>query len=479
MAWFWKKSSDSKGRAVSSESQITDNEPKAPPLLTPSQKYAPKQASQTASHSGQPNNPSTLPLSRNAETELYHRGTRVKIPDNRNLTDFIGTNPGLYLFLDVGMRVVSQSEKGPAGEFRIPADTFLSPNILTSLTGFNVIADSQGHILQLAQSDFLAASAELRDYLDQRILEGDAVMLISVMREHKLLEQQAYRLSDRLYNLAVDKRSQFVESALVAELLQKIPKLPVSTSALMARLQDVDSSSAEISDLVSQDPSLTSLLLKAINSPQYALAAPVSDINRVIVMLGYQGVYQLIMSAGLKQTLPDTGKFHNSYQKAIELSQIAFSLSSVTAKGSPAVISTIALLHDLGLLVSELIKKRHAPFAGLIASVDRSEFGGKLMRVWGLPEIVSETISAQRYPDVAAPERLPEGILDSVTLLYIADQLHTQMLTSKKIPPPLYLQEYLQILGWRGKSLESIWKAKIVPHMRTRKAVLPESLRDI
>jgi len=342
-----------------------------------------------------------------------------------------------------------------------------------------IFADAQGTVLQLNVSDFAQLSDELRDYLNQRMLEGDAAMMLAVMAEYRLLERQAYRLSDRLFAVAQTKRTKFVESKVVVDTLSRIPKLPVSTGELLSRLSDVDSSSAEISELVSQDPSLTSLLLKSINSPQYALAEPVSDVNRVVVLLGYQGVYQLIMAAGFKQTLPDSGRFRASYDKAIELSQIAYSLSAVSGRGTPAVISTIGLLHDVGLLVTELLKKRHPDFAALIADVDRSEFGGELMRVWGLPDLVCETIRAQRYPDVAPPERLQPSFKDSVALLYIADLLHTYMVAQKSPIAPLYLREFLQQLGWRDKSLDAIWKAKVAPHMRTRKAALPKSLRGV
>ena len=418
-------------------------------------------------------------LSRSAETELYAKAQRVPIPEDRNLSNLVTAEPGVYLFVDVGVRVLSSPAEGRGHEFRVGANTLLSPNILCNLQGFQIFADAQGTVLQLSVSDFAQLSDELRDYLNQRMLEGDAAMMLAVMAEYRLLERQAYRLSDRLFAVAQTKRTKFVESKVVVDTLSRIPKLPVSTGELLSRLSDVDSSSAEISELVSQDPSLTSLLLKSINSPQYALAEPVSDVNRVVVLLGYQGVYQLIMAAGFKQTLPDSGRFRASYDKAIELSQIAYSLSAVSGRGTPAVISTIGLLHDVGLLVTELLKKRHPDFAALIADVDRSEFGGELMRVWGLPDLVCETIRAQRYPDVAPPERLQPSFKDSVALLYIADLLHTYMVAQKSPIAPLYLREYLQQLGWRDKSLDAIWKAKVAPHMRTRKAALPKSLRGV
>lgn len=418
-------------------------------------------------------------LSKSAETELYSRAHKIEIPADRNLTPLVSQQPGVYLFIDVGIRVLSTPDAGRGHAFKIPANTFLSPNILCNLQGFEIFAEGEGRVLQISIDSFAGLGDELRDYLNQRLLEGDAAMVLAVMAEYRLLEKQAYQLGDRLHEVTLRKRSKFVESKLVVETLQKIPRLPVSTGELLGRLQDSDSSSSEVSDLVKQDPSLTGLLLRAINSPQYALAEPISDVNRAIVLLGYEGVFQLIMAAGFKHTLPDTGRFRASYEKAIELSQIAFSLSAVTGKGTPAVVSTIALLHDVGLLVSELLKKRFTDFAGLIADVDRSEFGGELMHVWGLPKIVTETIRAQRYPDVAPPEKLPEEVRDAIALLYIADLLHTYMVARKSPLAPLYLREYLHQLGWRDKSLDAIWKAKVVPHMRIRKAALPKSLRDL
>jgi len=418
-------------------------------------------------------------LSRAAETELYNRAQKIAIPDDLNLSSVVKHQPGLYLFIDVGIRVLSNPDAGRGHTFNIPANTFLSPNILCNLEGCKIFAESAGSLLQMSVDNFAGLGDELRDYLNRRLLEGDAAMVLAVMAEYRLLEKQAYQLGDRLHALTLRKRSKFVESELVVETLKKIPKLPVSTGELLGRLQDTESSSAEISELVRQDPSLTSLLLKAINSPQYALSEPVSDVNRGIVLLGYEGVYQLIMAAGLRHTLPDTGRFRQSYDKAVELSQIAFSLSAVTGKGTPAVVSTVALLHDVGLLVSELLKKRFKDFAGLIADVDRSELGGELMQVWGLPQTLCETIKAQRYPEVAPPEHLDSTVRDAISLLYIADLLHTYMVARKRTLAPLYLREYLQQLGWRDKSLDSIWKAKVVPHMRTRKAALPKSMREI
>lgn len=418
-------------------------------------------------------------LSRQAETELYNLAQVVDVPLNRDLTHLASSNSGLFLFVDVGLRVYSNPERGRGHEFHIPADTVISPNVLANLSGFQLRAEKQGRILQISGAAFKGASAELRDYLNRRLLEGDAAMVLAVMAEYSLLERQAYRLGDRLHRLAMGKRSRFVESDVVRSTLIKIPRLPVSTSQLLAQLQDLESSSSEIAELVSQDPSLASLLLKAINSPQYSIAEPVSDVNRAIVMLGYQGVYQLIMAAGLKQTLPDTGRFKASYDKAIELSQIAFSLSAVSGKGSPAVISTIALLHDVGLIVSELLKKRHPDFSGLIATVDRCEFGGELLRLWGLPDLVTEAIRSQRYPDSAPPEVIDKSVRDAVALLYIADQFHTRVVAKRKPVPALYLREYLEVLGWRDKTLDTIWKAKLAPHLRSRKAALPLSLRAV
>jgi len=418
-------------------------------------------------------------LDRAIETELFQIAQPVDTRDSLDLTAVIQREPAAFLFIDIGIRVHSNPDSGRGHEFLIPRDSFLSPNLLANLNGFRISAESAGKILKLTPQAFEAATLALKEYLNKRLLEGDAAMLLAVMAEFALLERQAYRLGDRLHTLAMGKRSRFVESDVVRSTLLKIPRLPVSTLELMTQLQSMDSSSAEIAELVSRDPALAGLLLKAINSPQYSIAEPVSDVSRVVVMLGYEGVYQLIMAAGFRQTLPNTGRFRASYEKSLELSQIAFSLSAISGKGAPAVISTIALLHDVGLIVAELMKKRHPEFAGLISTVDRSEFGGELLRIWGLPDLVTETVRAQKYPDNAPPDKIEASVREAIALLYLSKQFHARVVAKRKPLQPLYLREYLQVLGWKDTALTTIWTTKLAPHLRTRRAALPLTLRNI
>ena len=84
-------------------------------------------------------------------------------------------------------------------------------------------------------------------------------------------------------------------------------------------------------------------VLKSINSSYYGLRKKVSDIKNAVLLLGFQELYQLVMSEGLRRTMPDTPDFRALHSEALVISYIAFSLSISSQVGIPVQMATIGM----------------------------------------------------------------------------------------------------------------------------------------
>src|SRR5664279_5221036 len=72
-----------------------------------------------------------------------------------------------------------------------------------------------------------------------------------------------------------------------------LPSLGSINKALQGLLQAEQRYSSHISEIVRRDPSLTSRLLRLVNSVYYGLATPVSSIEEAVFYLGVRQIRQL------------------------------------------------------------------------------------------------------------------------------------------------------------------------------------------
>jgi HD-like signal output (HDOD) protein len=264
----------------------------------------------------------------------------------------------------------------------------------------------------------------------------------------------------------------------VRQIIQKVPRLPVSTATLLGKLFDEHSTNAEVVELVKSDPSLTASLLKAINSPLYGLSHKITHINHAVTLLGFDGVHQLVLSESMRKSLPETPKFQMTHQRAVETSQLAFAAAQATGIRHPAEVSTIALLHEIGSVVLELLKTANPHLEMALATVDSAGMGAELLRAWNLPEALCRSIELQHLPEFALPEHLPDEVRKNVALLYLANRFHDRVHGQGDLMPWPFAPEYLGVLGVTGMDESEFFHQKVRPALLGRLKTLPRSLAD-
>jgi HD-like signal output (HDOD) protein len=323
----------------------------------------------------------------------------------------------------------------------------------------------------------------LPDNLRCYLSEGLASRLLDQQRQEQTRvqsqAQQNQALKNILYTTSADQMDSFVKSETARQLLAKVPRLPVSSQQLLIRLLDEKSTQTEVVDLIRQDPSLTSILLKTINSSAYGFQSKISDINHAISLLGFDSVYQVVMSESIQQSLPDTEFFRSINRASLEISHLAFCLSQLVQVGKPAEFATIGLMSHIGEVVVEIFKAQSPRLASLFAYIDAPAMGAELLKTWGLPEVIYQPISVKNYPQFAEPDRVPEALQKTLAVLYIANVSRDRLYKKSDHTPTVFLHEYMALLGFSDQTLDEMIQKLLKPALLRRKLGLPKSLREL
>lgn len=330
--------------------------------------------------------------------------------------------------------------------------------------------------LSLAKYDQLPDSLQL--YLKKGLFKQ-----LKKRYEHSLLSsakraEQNHRLKAALYEAHTRQSGEFVNSPTAQQVLAKVPRLPVSSMQLLTKLLDPSSSQNEVVELIRQDPSLTSTLLKSINSSSYGLENKISDIQHAISLLGFDSVYQVVVSESMRSSLPDTDFFRLNHTLSLEISHLAFALAQISQQGKPTEMATLGLMSQIGEVVVELLKAQSPRLASLFGQVDASAMGAELLRSWSLPSVIYEPLAYKRHPTFTDPTRLPEHLKKPVALLYVASVCRAMLHKEDTSSSTLYLDDYLGLLNLNSQSIEAVINDKVIPALKRRKLALPLTLRQ-
>jgi len=348
----------------------------------------------------------------------------------------------------------------------------------SGLPGCSAVATGPVSVLSLDRTTYDGLDRDLKlRVLTQVEDHQHAVVRALAARNEELIARNRV-LEDALYRTRQTTDADLSKTETVRQIIQKVPRLPVSTATLLGKLFDERSTNAEVVELVKSDPSLTASLLKAINSPLYGLSHKITHINHAVTLLGFDGVHQLVLSESMRKSLPETPTFQKTHQRAVETSQLAFAAAQATGIRHPAEVSTVALLHEIGSVVLELLKTANPHLEMALATVDSAGMGAELLRAWNLPEALCRSIELQHFPEFARPEHVPDEVRKNVALLHLANRFHDRVHGEEDRMPWPFASEYLAVLGVTGMDESEFFHQKVRPALLGRLKTLPSSLAE-
>jgi len=181
--------------------------------------------------------------------------------------------------------------------------------------------------------------------------------------------------------------------------------LPQTLAAVLKVINNHKSSADEVAEIISQDVSLTTRLLRMVNSVQYGRNRKVSKISEAVVVMGLNSVKMLALSSSVFSMGPKPDQdakydLHRLWRHLIETAVNARSIAEAINYREPEEAFVAGLLHDVGIILMlihfkeqycEVIEQMKSEMGGLSVvekarfGVDHCLVGAELIKAWRLP----------------------------------------------------------------------------------------------
>jgi len=225
---------------------------------------------------------------------------------------------------------------------------------------------------------------------------------------------------------------------------------------------------------------LLALALKKVNSPDFGFDKQFLDIKNATVLAGASKIYQVIIDESIKQTMPDTQFYEEIFCHSVGISNIAFEVSQQSKVGTPPQVASIGLLHEIGNSLVGLLNDGKLVKGTLVGSIDQARLGFLLLKSWGLPDIIWQTIELQSYPEFSPPDKLPVGLRENLAILYVSHLCYSSLKGwTEKDLPTMFLDEYKRLFGWHTMTLEEMVKKCILPSLVKKIKSFPDPFKKV
>lgn len=223
----------------------------------------------------------------------------------------------------------------------------------------------------------------------------------------------------------------------IVESIDQLPALPSIVARLIQVVNSPDSSADDAAHLIERDPALTSRMLRLANSAFYGIPRTISSVSSAVVILGFNTIKSLVLSASVMQMFPGMEKsifdktqfWKHSIVCAMAAKRITRARMAVRMM-DPESAFCAGILHDIGKLVFEryahvdyndACEKSKADNVPLIDAetalmgINHAQVGRLLADRWALPLELEASIVSHHDPASAGK------IAELVTAVHLAD----------------------------------------------------------
>ncbi|MEW6055763.1 MAG: HDOD domain-containing protein [Bdellovibrionota bacterium] len=260
------------------------------------------------------------------------------------------------------------------------------------------------------------------------------------------------------------------------EKLNDIPTLPIVASKVNELINDPNSSSSDIANVLKKDQVLTAKVLKLINSPYYGIPGEVTDVQRALAFLGFNTLAQLVLGISVFSLFPseenDEFSMLNFWRHALATAVCSEVLAKRIKYKKPEECFTCGLLHDIGKIVMYQIAKdmffsvfrraqeKKISFFDAEGELDvpgHVFLGEHIAAKWGLPQVIRNAVR-YHHLDIRNVSTILPGMKPPIYIVSLANSLvvnmgigHSGDFSDGGLQPYMY-----EILGLGFDSLESI-----------------------
>ena len=199
-----------------------------------------------------------------------------------------------------------------------------------------------------------------------------------------------------------------------------LPPFPRNLVALTELLDEPDVDIDRVVALIEYDPSLTALVMRLCNSACFGAGSPASDLHEATTRLGFNEIFQLVISLGTAALLRPQQKGYGIEAGELWRHSVSAALIgkciALERNENPSLVFTACLLHDIGKVVLSRSlesqydkvlaesKVRQVPMLIVeqnLLGFDHAEVGGRLLQRWQFAPRLAEAVRCHHDPAAA------------------------------------------------------------------------------
>lgn len=225
------------------------------------------------------------------------------------------------------------------------------------------------------------------------------------------------------------------------EKLEDIPTLPMVANKVTELINDPNSSSADIAEVLKKDQVLTAKVLKLINSPYYGIPGGVTDVKRALAFLGFNTLAQLVLSVSIFSLFSEkeVSKFslYKFWKHALATAVASEAIARKIEYPHPEECFTCGLLHDIGKIVLyqinndefmkivEYAEERESTFVEAENALEippHGYLGEYIAQKWRLPMVIRMCIRYHHF-DTSKMDSILENLKPAIHIVRLANQI--------------------------------------------------------
>lgn len=237
--------------------------------------------------------------------------------------------------------------------------------------------------------------------------------------------------------------------------LDSLPTLPIVAIRLGEVIHSKTASVPQVAEVLRSDPAISAKLLRLVNSPYFGIPGGVSDVARAVPFVGFNTLYELVLSISVLETLGARGgalDLRAMWTHALTVASAARELAQELRHADPGACFTAGLLHDMGKIALAKLEpdKLAAAYALMrregisLAEAERrndlpphDRVGSQLARQWKFPATLATPIEQHHaIHRIEVRERMVPHLRAITEIVAAADHLSASCHTTLGAPGP-------------------------------------------
>ena len=221
-----------------------------------------------------------------------------------------------------------------------------------------------------------------------------------------------------------------------------LPTLPVVAMQIGEVVHSKNASVQRVADVLRGDPATSAKLLRLVNSPYFGIPGGVNDVARAIPFVGFNTLYQLVLSISVLETLKvgSNGLDPRAlWTHSLSVAVAARELAQEIRFNDPGACFTAGLLHDMGkIALAKLDADRLTAACAMMRSegvsqdvaekkhglMPHDQIGARLAKQWKFPASLAAPIEHHHaIYRLEVRERLAPTLRTITEVVAVADHL--------------------------------------------------------